>query len=132
MTSLKPGQHSNFNISQASTYYRIQPSIPSNPWFVDLPRFTRKSIVAICRLRFGHHCLLATLARFIPDLSPYCPLHPHALTLATPNHIFLECSDLLPSIEKFENLLSLSGALRRWSVASLLNHIIASVLTSIR
>ena len=66
--------HFNSNISHTSIYYRIQPSIPSNPWFVDLPGFTRKSMVAICHFRFGHHCLPATLARFIPDLSPYTAL----------------------------------------------------------
>jgi len=119
MTSLEPGQH-----ILTPTLVTHQPitesSIPSNPWFFDLPEFTGKSIVAICRLRFGHHCLPATLARFIPDLSPYYPLHPHTLILATPNHIFLEYPNLLLSIEKFENLISLSGAPRPWSVASLL------------
>jgi len=119
MTSLKPRQHI-FNVNHTSTYYRIQPSIPSNPWLVDLPGFTRKTIVSICRLRFGHHCLPATLARFLSDLSPYCPFHPHTLTLSIPNHILLECPNLLPSIKKFENLLSLSDALRPWSVATLL------------
>jgi len=108
----------NSNISHTSAYYQIQLSIPSNPWFFDLPGFTRESIVAIRRLiRFGHDYLPATLARFIPNLSPYCPLHPHTRTLATSNHIFLECPNLLPSIERFENL-SVSGAPRPWSVTS--------------
>jgi len=89
--------HFNSDIS-----HRIQPSIPSNPWFVNLLGFTSKSIVAICRLRFEHHCLPATLARFIPYLSPYCPFHPHTLTLATLNHIFLECPNPLPSIKNLK------------------------------
>ena len=70
--------HFHSNINHTSTYYRIQPTIPSNQWFGDLPGFTLKSIVSICRLHFRHHCLPATLARFIPDLGPYCPLSYHA------------------------------------------------------
>jgi len=52
-------------INHHSDYFRIQPSLPNKPWFVNLPSLPRRPIVSICRLRFGHHCLPATLARFM-------------------------------------------------------------------
>jgi len=61
---------------------------PDKPWFTNFPHFSRKSIVTITHSRFNHHSLPANLARFIPDISPYCTLHPNTLTMATPNYIF--------------------------------------------
>ena len=46
------------------------------PWFVDSPCYACKTIVFLCRLRFKHHCLPATRSRFVPNIDPYCPLHP--------------------------------------------------------
>ena len=108
------------NINHHSDYLRIQPSLHNKPWFVDFPSFLRRAIVPICQLRFGHHCLPATLARFMPNVLPYCPLHPTTFTLTTLNHIFFVYPELQANIKNFKHILSLTGALRPWSVASLL------------
>jgi len=114
-------QYHQNNIGKLLIYKHIQPNLRPKPWFLHCPQSSRKTIVSICQIRFGHHRLPASLARFIPNISPYCPLHPETLTLYTPNHIF-QCPELLPLIQKFENLLALSGAQSPWSIASLIAH----------
>ena len=66
-------KHFHSHISRLSAYSRIQPTLPTKPWFTDFSHLSWKSIVAICRLRFNHHYLPANLARFIPNISRHCP-----------------------------------------------------------
>ena len=91
------------NINHHPDYFRIQPSLPNKPWFANFPSLSRGAIVSICRLHFGHHCLPATLARFLSNVSPYCPLHPTTFTLAISNHIFLVWPELQANIKNFEH-----------------------------
>ena len=108
------------HISPHSAYFRIQPTLPNKPWFTNFPHFSRKSIVTITRLRFNHRSLPANLTRFISDISPFCTLHPDTVTLATPNHIFFQCPNQQSQIKSLEQILTLAGAQRPWSLPALL------------
>jgi len=123
--------HYKTKLNQHSHYRRIQPDIPSKTWYSKFPNFPRKIIISINRLRFNHNCLPANLARFLPNTSPYCPLHPHTLTLGTANHIFFQCPKLAQNITKFEQLLFASKSPRPWSMASLLAEMDPLVYTAI-
>ena len=79
---------------------------PPYPPNHDFPQFSRKTIVTICRLRFGHNPLPATLSKFIPTICPYWPLHLETKTLATRNHLFFQCPKLKTLVQKFELLLA--------------------------
>jgi len=59
------------------------PSLPTKPWFSDVPQFSRKTIVTSCRLRFGHNAFRRhyqgsfppspLTVHFIPKLTPWQP-----------------------------------------------------------
>jgi len=75
------------NINHHSDYFRIQPSLPNKFWFVNFPNLLREAIVSICRLRLdSHHYLPATLACFIPNVSPYFSLHPTTVSSSAQNY----------------------------------------------
>jgi len=40
--------------------------------------FSHFLIIAICQLRFSHHCLPANLARFLSETDSHCPLQPES------------------------------------------------------
>jgi len=94
------------NIGRHSFYTRVQPSLPTEPWFSYFLQFSRKTIVNISWLRLDHNHLPATLSRFIPTICPYCPLYFETDTLATMNHLFFQCLKLKTTIQKFELLLA--------------------------
>jgi len=47
--------HYRRQISYSSAYFHIQPILPAKPWFTNFQHLSRKSIVAMCRLRFNDH-----------------------------------------------------------------------------
>ena len=77
-----------------SPYFLLQPQLPPFPWYKFTDLSHRKHIVKLCRLRFGHTCLPAHIHRFLPNVSPFCPLHPEDEIHADPHHIFSECPEL--------------------------------------
>ena len=72
----------------------------------------------IHRLLTYSSLLIAPLAKFIPTVSPYCPLHPETYTIANMNHIFFQCPNLSSQIKKFELSLLRANLPRPWSMAS--------------
>jgi len=93
--------HFSQNIRHSSFYYLLQNNLPSRPWFTLNNYSDRKFIVTICRLRFEHNRLPYYLAKFLPDTSPVCPLHPHDLVIADLNHILFQC----PLLNQQQNIL---------------------------
>jgi len=96
------------------------PTAVFNPLYTGFSHLLRKSVVAICRLRFNHHCLPANLPRFILSIFLYYPLHPYTFTLATLNHIFFQCPNLQSLNKKFEQNLIIAGVQRPWSISTFL------------
>jgi len=105
----------NSKISYHSIYLHTEPFLLTKPWFVTLTRLFRKLLGSICCLGLGYHCFPAPLARFILNLSPYCPLCPDTFTLVTSNHV-LHCPELQPITQNFKQILSLSETPRPWLI----------------
>lgn len=108
-------------INKKSTYFEIQPSLPTRPWYSQFSYIRRHPLVVISRLRFNHNRLPANLARFIPDFSPFCPLHPDNPLKASTKHILFICPELKQERDKLELQLIKLNVPRPWSHVTLLH-----------
>lgn len=72
---------------KGSHYHKIQPYIPSKPWFFST-HFSRKVTSVIIRLRLGHTCSPIHLYKLKIIETPECIC---GAEIADENHIFLSC-----------------------------------------
>lgn len=73
---------------KGSHYHKIQPYIPSKPWFFST-HFSRRATSVLIRLRLGHTCSPTHLYRLKVIDSPQCTC---GAEIADENHIFLSCA----------------------------------------
>jgi hypothetical protein len=76
----------------ATRYRKLNPTIPSKPWFHNL-KLSRKAISSFSRLRFGHTLLPSHSFKLSLNDSPLC-IFDHPPTICDINHILFKCSAL--------------------------------------
>ena len=108
-------------INHHSSYYKIQPHLPTRPWYSRFKYIPRHPVVLISPLRLNHNRLPANLARFIPDKSPLCTLHPLDPQTASLIHVLFICSELNHERNELETKLLKLKVPRPWSHITLLH-----------
>lgn len=69
-------------------FCKIQPNIPSCPWFFNFKEFDKRSTSVLIRLRLGHSCSPVQLYKFRLRDSPLCDC---GLEEGSIDHIFFNC-----------------------------------------
>lgn len=84
--------YNNLPLHFATWYRKLNPTIPSKPWFHKL-KLSRKAISSFSRLRFGHTLLPSHSFKLSFNDSPLC-IFDHSPAICDINHILFKCPAL--------------------------------------